>query len=244
MIEKTDVLQATIMIDPTRGPGRDTTQQDFHEWVSIHPNSAAPVPDEGPTLPAEQSEGGIDGKLPDMTLPTPPAQHGVLFGWRLAAQSGMSQLASLHIGPGAEVAAGAVHGLHDRGHDASNLSSPGLPDSYPPRQGRVASADGNGSTSSAASISDRIRQRGAARAVDLSSLAAVAAWPERSLRWITSSEGRATMWLRDYRIEIGEVPALLDQLLDKYGDLAHLHRIMINGVEAWRRNEIPVLEQR
>jgi hypothetical protein len=244
MIEKMDVLQATIMIDSTRGPGRDATQQSFHEWVSMHPNSAAPVPGEGPTLPVEQSEGSIDGKLPDVALPNSLAQHGVLFGWRLAAQSGMSQLASLQIGPGAEDAVGAAHGPHDRGRDASNLSSPGRLDPYLPRQGRVARTDGNGSTSSAASISDRIRQGDAARASDLSSLAAIAAWPERSLRWITSSEGRVTMWLRDYRIEIDEVPALLDQLLDKYGELAHLHRIMINGVEAWRRNELPVLEQR
>lgn len=244
MIEKTDVLQATINIDPTRGPGRDTTQQDFREWVSIHPSSAAPVPDEVPMLPAEQSEGGIDGRLPDMKLPAPSAQHGVLFGWRLAAQSGMSQLASVQVEPGAEDGEEAAHRLHDRERHASNRSSPGLLDSYPPRQGRVASADGNGSTSFAASISDRVRQSGAVRAVDLSSLAAVAAWPERSLRWITSSEGRATMWLRDYRIDVDDVPALLDQLLDKYGDLAHLHRIMINGVEAWRRNEVPVLEQR
>ncbi len=59
-------------------------------------------------------------------------------------------------------------------------------------------------------------------------------WPDSLLRLVRQRDGGTVAWIRDYRVQPGEVPALVAQLRDcARADGVALHRIMLNGREAW-----------
>jgi hypothetical protein len=64
--------------------------------------------------------------------------------------------------------------------------------------------------------------------------AAVAFWPERSLRIHRDVDGGAVAWLRDYRLRSDDLPRVVDATLREAKDSGVvLSRIMLNGREAW-----------
>ncbi|WP_254846025.1 hypothetical protein [Xanthomonas axonopodis] len=72
------------------------------------------------------------------------------------------------------------------------------------------------------------------RASSASSIGALAEWMTRAMRQISDAQGRATWWIRDYRLSATQIPALLDALL--HSGQGQPDRIMLNGALVWQRS--------
>jgi len=60
-------------------------------------------------------------------------------------------------------------------------------------------------------------------------------WAERMVRLTPGSNGRNTLWVRDYRLEEGDLDRVATELRqhhEREGEL--VGRIVINGYEVWR----------
>lgn len=62
-------------------------------------------------------------------------------------------------------------------------------------------------------------------------------WLQRLAKVTTSSDGKATLWIRDYRAPV----ATLSEVIESFRSYAReqgrdIHRIVMNGVEIWRYN--------
>lgn len=244
MLEKMNAVPPPSSAEPARAPSQDPARRDFSDWVKPGSDLAGQVPDnavatvmEMPSHPLEEESAVIASPVHSTWM------HGILYGWQLASQPGMSQLGGIHSRSGstAVLQSNVRNGL-------STAGTSGIPGQIGAPIDPVKQADpiritnlGQGISSAS---STNTTQSGSIEGGERPSLAALMAWSERSLRRVTSPEGQTTVWLRDYRIGDDEIPVLVDHLLGQHEGGASLHRIMINGVEVWRQEISFSMEQR
>lgn len=61
------------------------------------------------------------------------------------------------------------------------------------------------------------------------------AWAERIQRRTEDAHGRATIWLRDFRLDEAELDKAVNDIIAFYGSEQPVWRIVHNGSEIWRR---------
>lgn len=244
MLDKTNILPPPSTAEPARAQGQDSTRRDFSEWVRPAPDRNQQMPDDIPAFPVEISPASL-GEESFMIASSVHSiwMQGILYGWQLASQPGMSHLGGMASGPEASVGGRSSGNGGSSSKDVSGV--PDRADALPGSLPQASSTRTMGMNQGASPVSSSAPMRSAAvDGLDTSSLTALMAWSERSLRRVTTPEGQTTVWLRDYRIGEDEIPSLVNQLLDQHGNRASLHRIMINGVEVWRQDTYSSLEQR
>ncbi len=244
MLDKTNVLPPPSTAEPARAQGQDLTRRDFSEWVKPASDQNQQVPDDIAAIPVEVSHASLGEEFPMIASSVHSIwMQGILYGWQLASQPGMSQLGG--IAPGSEASVGGRSNGNDGSSSRGASGVPDRADVLPGSLPQAGSTNTMGLSQGASSVSLAMSMRSAAvDGLDTASLTALMAWSERSLRRVTTPEGQTTVWLRDYRIGEDEIPALVNHLLGQHENRGSLHRIMINGVEVWRQDTYSSLEQR
>lgn len=183
--------------------------------------------------------GEPDALIKTAVLPAgASAREGVLYEWQLRSQQSLSQFptgsprkaaappsgsATANPGQPLELARGGVPSFSvlapavmDEALQAGNL----LPLAMPTASGP------NDPASS--------RQTVAALAGAMPS----ALWTERLLRTVEAPDRSVTVWLRDYRLDEEQLPAMLDEILRTHADGERIARVVVNGNEVWRKNPL------
>lgn len=64
-------------------------------------------------------------------------------------------------------------------------------------------------------------------------------WLQRLAKVTTSSEGKVTLWIRDYRAPVASSPEAIEAFRAYAREQGRdVHRIVMNGVEIWRHNAV------
>lgn len=170
---------------------------------------------------------------------------GVLYGWQLLSQTSLSQLDEQSHSGG---------GVQSPEAPSARLISPGQGWRTAPVEPGNASCpadDGEAATmrplSPASSVAVESAQTGEtdgrSSSATRTSLAALPIWTERSMRRVEGADGKATVWLRDYRLSNEELATTVDEIVAFYGESNSVTRVVINGNEVWRKPAHPAEKQ-
>jgi hypothetical protein len=223
--------------EPKPEPRRDTGEDDFAAWVADEAHGQ--LGEDGSSSAAADTLAADDRSTAALFSVERLGLSGVVYGWQLEAQKGLSQLhAAGH--PEAMRPAGGAPGEQAEGGSqpafAARVQGQASTPGNAQAQGRTqslgfepaASLAGNAGT---AAGSSKLQQTAYA------ALASALTWSERYLRLLPNADGGGTtLWLRDYRLGPEQVAVAVEALIGQLADSGQITRIVINGVEAWRRN--------
>lgn len=222
--------------------GQAVPQQDFERWISG--SDARPL----------VSENGHQYCEPDCLMPPDPPSgsddipvqaqvrlpHVVeyqtgsaLYEWELRAQEALSSLMKRHA-PDPSAATDPATCRTDKDRPAADalwkLDAHALD----------APADRASSAMAMPGLNSGYAVTGHATALSAEDLAvrqsSPSPWAERLVRILEGPGGTIAVWLRDYRLEGEQVPAIVEKILEMHGGAGIVSRIMINGLEVWQKS--------
>lgn len=223
-------------LEPKSEPRSGAGEDDFATWVA---NDTLGELDNGDSSNAatDRIETGNLGTAALLSIER-LGLSGVIYGWQLEAQQGLSQLHQ--IGSLEALLQGASEPRGEMGkssHTSSTLRARAQ-GSASHHAGQWGGAQFDGARSVSLLVSP-VNTTGAGNKIEQTAYAALASsltWSERNLRLLPNADGNgSTLWLRDYRLDPEQVEATVKTLIEQQTGSDQVTRIVINGVEVWRR---------
>lgn len=244
IVIKGELAKSHAKPEPVRNPGSDP-KDDFSEWVEKETDgvigSNEPVVAESGLSGTEYVGTGALLAVERLDL------SGVVYGWQLEAQRGLSQLHGVELrqalsqdglraGEGSERSPGAAApALHAWLQERSSGVVGGESVS---QQAGLGMAQASARAAAMTAGSDALEQ------ASHGMLAASLTWPERYLRRLPNMDGSGvTLWLRDYRLDPSQMGATVDALIEQHMNSQPVTRIVVNGTEVWRLSSYQPTEE-